>query len=73
MSEFETIFSQTQHPNYNITIADRNMLTTYRPTRAQPDHNNSESLPLKRFQEYFGKIKPSFFQELKNIFENSNF
>jgi|LakMenEpi03Aug12_release.lakeMendotaPanAssembly.Ray.scaffolds.fasta_scaffold215324_2 hypothetical protein len=30
-------------------------------------------MQLKKFHEYFGKIKPSLYTELKNIFENAHF
>lgn len=42
MSEFQTIYSQTQHIiNYNTVISEKNNLIPYRTARAQPDPNNT--------------------------------
>lgn len=50
MSEFQTIYSQTQHIiNYNTVITEKHNLMPYRTARLQADPNNAESLPLKKF------------------------
>jgi hypothetical protein len=72
MSEGEATHSQTQKLiNYNA-INDATMYKLSRTGRARPEPNGKEQ-PLKKFHEYFGKIQPSLYQELKNIFENSSF
>lgn len=68
------MFSQTQQlPHYSTLAPSRNALTPYRPRKApHPEPACPSVLPLRRFQEYFGKMKPAFFQEIRNIFEHSS-
>ena len=39
--------------------------TTYSPQKEK------QVLPLRQFQDFFGKVKPSFFQELQHIFASN--
>ncbi len=68
----------TEHHTHNPllltyhTIQERNPQDSYAPRRTLYSPQKEKAfLPLKKFQEYFGKEKPSFFCELKNIFTNS--
>jgi hypothetical protein len=57
--------------NYN-TIYESPHHDAYTPRRSvYTPQKHTPYMPLQKLQEYFGKVKPSFFIELKNIFANT--